>query len=138
LLTVTQVAKLLMRFIPFLTGNVLFQINPEYSNTEKIVSTAESELPGAQYHWNKLTAAPRTGVAAMFLRIDPGFDLGRLCFKILSTEQGIEACRILQQNGMTTLATAVFGMDQAVRAGEAGCAYIAPYVNELKVHFDSR
>jgi transaldolase len=27
-------------------------------------------------------------------------------------------------------------MEQAALAGDMGCRYIAPYVNELKVHFD--
>ena len=27
-------------------------------------------------------------------------------------------------------------MEQVALAGDVGCRYIAPYVNELKVHFD--
>lgn len=27
-------------------------------------------------------------------------------------------------------------MEQVALAGDVGCRYVAPYVNELKVHFD--
>lgn len=30
----------------------------------------------------------------------------------------------------------LFSMEQAVLAADAGCTYIAPYVNDLRVHFD--
>jgi transaldolase len=46
------------------------------------------------------------------------------------------ACSALEESGIRTLATTVFSMAQAVLAAEVGCTYVAPYVNELKVHFD--
>lgn len=48
----------------------------------------------------------------------------------------MQACRILEAKGIATLATTMFCMEQAALAGDAGCTYIAPYVNELKVHFE--
>ncbi|KAJ4009308.1 hypothetical protein NW752_009608 [Fusarium irregulare] len=39
--------------------------------------------------------------------------------------------------GIATLATTMFCMEQATLAAEAQCTYIAPYVNELKVHFEA-
>ena len=44
------------------------------------------------------------------------------------------ACRTLELAGVRTLATTLFSMPQAVLAAEVGCTYVAPYVNELKVH----
>jgi hypothetical protein len=65
-----------------------------------------------------------------------GVKSNRLCIKIPSTWEGLQACRILQAAGITTLATTLFAIEQAALAGEVGCHYVAPYVNELKVHFD--
>lgn len=47
----------------------------------------------------------------------------------------MQACRVLQLAGIHTLATTLFSMPQAVLAAEVGCTYVAPYVNQLKVHF---
>lgn len=47
------------------------------------------------------------------------------------------ACRTLELAGVRTLATTLFSMPQAVLAAEVGCTYVAPYVNELKVHFQA-
>lgn len=46
------------------------------------------------------------------------------------------ACRTLELAGVHTLATTLFSMSQAILAAEVGCTYVAPYVNQLKVHFE--
>lgn len=46
------------------------------------------------------------------------------------------ACRILEMAGIRTLATTLFTLTQAILAAEVGCTYVAPYVNQLKVHFE--
>lgn len=66
--------------------------------------------------------------------VQPGFDVARIAIKIPSTWEGMKACYTLQSTGVKTLATTLFSMTQAVLAAEVGCTYIAPYVNELKVH----
>lgn len=71
----------------------------------------------------------------MFKKLDPTLDPKRVCIKIPSTWEGIAACKILEAKGIATLATTLFCMEQAALAADAGCTYIAPYVNELKVHF---
>jgi len=71
-----------------------------------------------------------------FQLLDLGFDLSRVCIKIPSTWEGLEACRLLESSGIATLATTLFTIEQAWLAGNVGCEYIAPYVNELKVHFE--
>ena len=65
-------------------------------------------------------------------RMAPAFDVSRICIKIPSTWEGLQACRILEERGVYTLATTLFTIEQAALAGEAGCRYIAPYVNELR------
>lgn len=72
----------------------------------------------------------------MTQKIDPSFDVKRLCFKVISTWPGLEACRILEEKGVATLGTALFCMEQATLAGHVGCTYISPYYNELRVHID--
>ena len=60
-----------------------------------------------------------------------------MCLKIPSTWEGLQACRILEALGIRTLATTLFTLEQAALAGDAGCCYVAPYVNELQVHFEA-
>jgi len=76
------------------------------------------------------------GIVYIFKHLDSDFNSKRVCIKIPSSWEGLQACRILQSSGITTLATTLFTIEQAALAGEVGCHYIAPYVNELKVHFD--
>jgi transaldolase len=64
-----------------------------------------------------------------------GIPKDRICIKIPSTFAGLEACRILEQHGIACLATILFTEHQARLAHNAGCTYIAPYINELRVHF---
>lgn len=76
-----------------------------------------------------------TGIIAIYKSVNPEFPSSRICIKIPSTWEGIQACRELKKAGIHTLATTLFSMEQAALAADAGCTYIAPYVNELKVHF---
>lgn len=75
-------------------------------------------------------------IVQLFKYLDSSFDTSRVCIKIPSTWEGLQACRTLQSTGTATLATTLFNLEQAALAGEVGCRYIAPYVNELKVHFE--
>ncbi|KAG4291280.1 hypothetical protein FPRO06_03166 [Fusarium proliferatum] len=72
-----------------------------------------------------------------FKHLAPDFDEKRVCIKIPATWEGLQACRTLEMKGIATLATTMFCMEQAALAAEAQCTYIAPYVNELKVHFEA-
>lgn len=83
-----------------------------------------------------LTCPP--GIVSHFKQLAPEFDASRICIKIASTWEGLQACRELEERGIATLATTVFGPEQAALAADLGCTYIAPYVNELRVHFDPR
>lgn len=77
-----------------------------------------------------------TGIVAIFKHLAPAYDTKRVCIKIPATWEGLQACRELEKRGIATLATTMFCMEQAALAADAGCTYIAPYVNELKVHFE--
>ena len=61
-----------------------------------------------------------------------------MCIKIPATWEGMQACRTLESapHDIATLATTMFCKEQAMLAAHVGCTYIAPYINELRVHFD--
>ncbi|KAL3418791.1 Transaldolase 2 [Phlyctema vagabunda] len=110
--------KLQYEISKVVTGFVHVQTNPYHSyDTEKTVKDARR-------------------IVALFKNLDSKFDSSRVCIKIPSTWEGMKACGILQASGISTLATTLFTIEQAALAGEMGCQYIAPYVNELRVHFD--
>jgi len=110
--------KLQYEISKHVTGFVHIQTNSYHSyDTEKTVSDARR-------------------IIQLFKTLDPDFNTARICIKIPSTWEGLQACKILEASGVTTLATTLFTIEQAALAGEVGCHYIAPYVNELKVHFD--
>ena len=60
-----------------------------------------------------------------------GISRSRVCLKIPATGAGIAAAAQLEGEGIRTLATTLFSVDQAFAAVQAKCLYIAPYFNEL-------
>lgn len=64
--------------------------------------------------------------AIMLASISP-----RIIVKIPVTQNGIRTLRILQQKGITTLATAIFDPIQALLAFKAGANYLAPYLGRI-------
>ncbi|KAI8626883.1 transaldolase [Xylariaceae sp. FL1651] len=110
--------KLAHRIAPYLTGYSHLQTNPKYSfNTQRTVSNARR-------------------LVAISKDLKPSFDVAKLCIKIPATWEGIQACKELENEGITTLATAISSMQQAMQASHVGCTYIGLYINELRVHFD--
>lgn len=81
------------------------------------------------------TDLTKLGLISLYRTILPSFPSERVCIKIPSTWEGLNACRVLEKKGIHTLGTILFSMEQVALAAEVGCSYIAPYVNELKVHF---
>ncbi|CAL00250.1 uncharacterized protein An07g03160 [Aspergillus niger] len=110
--------SLSLRIAPHITGHIHIQTNPYYSySTEKTIVNALRIV--------KLTH-----------HLSPTHPQSHICIKIPSTWEGLKACRVLEQAGVRTLATTLFTMPQAILAAEVGCTYIAPYVNQLRVHFE--
>ncbi|CAI7626872.1 unnamed protein product [Penicillium glandicola] len=109
--------RLAVEMAKHIHGRVHVQVNPYNSySSEKIVVNA-------------------LRIVQLFQYVQPGFDDTRICIKIPSTWEGMMACHTLELAGVRTLATTLFSMAQAILAAEVNCTYIAPYVNELKVHF---
>ncbi|RDW92355.1 hypothetical protein BP5796_01749 [Coleophoma crateriformis] len=116
----TEIAmiKLQLEISKVVTGFVHVQTNPYFSySVPKTVANAKR-------------------IVQLFKHVDSNFDVSRVCIKIPSSWEGLKACQELEAGGITTLATTLFNIEQAAFAGEVGCHYIAPYVNELRVHFD--
>ena len=76
------------------------------------------------------------GFVDIIRRLEPTFDTSRLCVKIPATWEGLQACGKLTRLGISTAATTLFTMEQAILAAEAGCHCIIPFVHELKVLFE--
>ncbi|KAL5051166.1 hypothetical protein BDW71DRAFT_172427 [Aspergillus fruticulosus] len=110
--------KLALKIVPHIRGYVHVQTNPYNSySTEKTVANAFR-------------------IVQIFRCLAPDIDTAWICIKIPSTWEGLMACRTLEMAGVRTLATTLFTFVQAALAAEVGCTYIAPYVNQLKVHFE--
>ncbi|KMK59609.1 transaldolase [Aspergillus fumigatus Z5] len=110
--------RLALKIAPHIRGHVHVQTNPYHSySTESTIVNA-------------------LRIVQLFQHLQPGFEQSRICIKIPSTWEGMMACRALEMAGVRTLATTLFTMSQAILAAEVGCTYIAPYVNQLKVHFE--
>lgn len=138
--------QLSLKFASHVTGYLFVQTNPQWAySTERTVKSAESKSEASKkaarrrlqclFGWC-IDRLP--GFLAHFRHVAPDFDTKRVCIKIPATWEGLQACRVLEERGIATLATIMFCMEQAVLAAHAGCTFIAPYVNELRVHFDPR
>lgn len=118
---VLQMTRVSLSLIPLIQGRIFVMANPT-----------------AAYSIEKTVACGRR-IAAIANHYDPEFDLDRLCIKVPSTWEGLNACRILKDGfGINTLATTLFTKEQAMLAADAGCIFISPFVHELRVHFDQR
>ncbi|KAI0732392.1 aldolase [Fomitopsis betulina] len=102
---------------PYLTGRVHVQTAPAVAY----------DAEGTVTHVQKLLA----------LFEAHGIPKSRVCFKIPATPESLIACAQLEKEDIRTLATTLFSVPQAVAASQAGCLYVAPYFNELRVHFES-
>lgn len=116
----TEVAQVLLalRMAPLLTGRFHLQANPlDAYSVARTVRCGE-----------RLASLVSTLGSAQIAQ--------SLCIKVPATWEGLMACKILEkEKNIRTLATTLFTMEQGALAAEVGCTYVAPYVNELPVHF---
>jgi len=110
---------LALLMLPHLTGRIHVQANPfDAYSTSKTVACGE-----------RLVAIAR--------EMDSTFLSNRMVIKVPSTWEGLMACKQLEGRGVRSLATTLFTLEQAVLAAEVRATYVAPYVNELRVHFEA-
>ncbi|GLD93127.1 hypothetical protein PINS_up001719 [Pythium insidiosum] len=62
---------------------------------------------------------------------DAGISKDRILIKIASTWEGIQACKKLQQEGISCNMTLLFSFAQAVACAEAGATLISPFVGRI-------
>ncbi|KAL7419655.1 hypothetical protein Q5752_005569 [Cryptotrichosporon argae] len=116
------VVRIAQSILPHLTGRVHAQLSPRFVDSYD------------------LSLAHARRLIALFDA--HGIPSSRVCLKIPSNGPGLavaatlEAERAAGQTGARTLATILFSVDQALAARQAGCLYIAPYFNQLSVHFE--
>ncbi|KAH7911173.1 aldolase [Hygrophoropsis aurantiaca] len=101
--------------LPYLHGRVHAQVSP------------------ATAYETKKTVEHARNLVALFE--ENGVSRDQVCIKIPATPESMVACQQLEAEGIRTLATCLFSVAQAVSASQAGCLYVAPYFNELAVHF---
>jgi len=117
---VSEIASCLLsaRMLPHLAGFVHTQTNPLHA-----FSTSA-------------TVADARRIVGVYAALSPPVARERVCVKIPATWEGLQACRILEAEGIHTLATTLFTQAQAKMAARVGCTYVAPYINALRVHFE--
>ncbi|KAJ7636838.1 hypothetical protein FB45DRAFT_788926 [Roridomyces roridus] len=97
-------------------GRVLLQTSPFHAyDTQKVVDHARR-------------------YAVEFAKV--GIDKSRFCIKIPATGPAMNAGPILLKEGIRTLGTSLFSLEQAIASSQAGCLYISPYYNEVRAHAD--
>lgn len=105
-----QTVLLAKAVYPYLTGNVHAQTSP---------STAYSTAA---------TVAHAKKLVSLFSEV-AGIPKERVCIKIPVSAESAVACEELKKEGIQTLGTCLFSLDQALAAHQAGCTYVAPYFN---------
>lgn len=109
-----MMVKLSLRIVPYITGCVHTQTNPNYSfSTEKTIANGRR-------------------IIDLYGQLNPELPKSRVCIKIPSTWEGLQACRVLENEGINTLATTLFCIEQTALAADVGCRYmrvsLSPYV----------
>jgi transaldolase len=62
---------------------------------------------------------------------DIGVSKGRVLVKLATTWEGIQACRVLETEGIKTNMTLLFSLVQAVAAADAGAYLVSPFVGRV-------
>ncbi|RFU75021.1 hypothetical protein TARUN_7226 [Trichoderma arundinaceum] len=104
------------RNLPFLSGRVLIQ-----TSLRHVSSTA-----GIIAHSRTLAS----------LYADAGVSRDRFAIKLPFSGAAAAAARVLNAEGIRTLATSVFSLEQGIAASQSGCLFISPYYNEIAAHLD--
>ena len=60
-----------------------------------------------------------------------GIDKSRILIKIASTWEGIEACKVLEKEGITCNCTLIFSKAQAIACAQADATLISPFVGRI-------
>jgi transaldolase len=94
-----------------ITGRVLLQVSPRYIDDKSAIIQHCYRLSG-YFH-------------------DAGILNDRFAIKLPFTGAAACAAAELNTEGIRTLATSVFGLEQAIAASQSGCLFISPYYNGM-------
>ncbi|KAK8159407.1 transaldolase [Phyllosticta citrichinensis] len=123
-----EIATILLAhtMLPHLTHRVHLQTDPTAAHSTTSTTTSALRLVSLFHALSPIQPA------------SPSLAIDRLCLKIPSTHAGLLAAHQLHQppHNLTTLATTLFALPQAALAAQVRCAYVAPYVNSLQLHFE--
>jgi transaldolase len=72
-----------------------------------------------------------TGRKIIKMYEDAGISRERILIKIASTWEGIQAAKVLEQEGIHCNLTLLFGLHQAIACAEAGATLISPFVGRI-------
>ncbi|EHY52577.1 hypothetical protein ABEF92_005178 [Exophiala dermatitidis] len=104
------------RNVPYLSGRVLLQVSLRHLNDrEAIIKQCRSFAEGF-----KGAGVPRD----------------RFAIKLPFSGSAASAAAQLNAEGIRTLATTVFSLEQAIAASQSNCLFISPYYNEIAAHLD--
>ncbi|KAM0512864.1 hypothetical protein ACHAPE_008364 [Trichoderma viride] len=109
--------NLTARNIPLLSGRVLIQTSLRH------ISSSSATIAHARTLANLYAAA--------------GVPRDRFAIKIPFSGAAAAAARVLNAEGIRTLATGVFSLEQGIAASQSGCLFISPYYNEIAAHLDA-
>lgn len=79
----------------------------------------------------QVLAQDAAGIVADAHRLLEGID-DQVYVKVPTTEPGLQAMRLLHEEGIRVTATAVYSTIQGILAVAAGADYVAPYVNRME------
>ncbi|CAK7202228.1 hypothetical protein SEUCBS139899_004950 [Sporothrix eucalyptigena] len=107
---VLALARIAATVLPVISGTVLSQTSPTRANDKEFVL-----FDARRRHKAYLSA---------------GIPSDRIAIKIATTSAGVQAARILRDEGIRTLGTTLFSVPQALAAAQAGMFAISIYFNE--------
>lgn len=99
------------RNVPYLSGRVLVQTSLRYADDKDAIIK--------QCH----------SYAQAFKEL--GVSRDRFAFKLPFTGAAASAALVLNAEGIRTLATTVFSLEQAIAASQSNCLFISPYFNGM-------
>ncbi|ODN87426.1 transaldolase [Cryptococcus wingfieldii CBS 7118] len=110
-------ARFAKRVFPHIQGRVLAQTTPSQGfNKQAIIDHARA--------YDKAYQAE-------------GISRDRFCIKVPATTAGVQAAKVLNDEGIRTLGTSLFSLAQAIASSQAGMLSISPYYNEVRAHVEN-
>ncbi|KAL6831722.1 hypothetical protein V8C40DRAFT_237060 [Trichoderma camerunense] len=104
------------RNVPLLSGRVLIQTSLRHISS------------------SSATIAHARTLASLYEQA--GVPRDRFAIKIPFSGPAAAAAQVLNAEGIRTLATSVFSLEQGIAASQSGCLFISPYFNEIAAHLD--